>query len=290
MLITDAQVHMYAAETPERPRPHEGRGSPPAKHARSFTAEEMLGAMEAVGVDRAVIVPPVWAGEEQNNAHALAAAERYPGRFAVFGRLDPYDPTSPERLEHWLATPHMLGIRMSGRWNTTPTIAADAFADPALEWYWAACERLGIPLMLLTSQHVAKLRPIAERHPNLRLIIDHLSAVLGGTTTVAESFAAFEDLVALARYPRVTVKVGNGPNQSRQAYPFSDVHPYLRRLYDAFGARRLMWEADITQLTKDTYADCLRLWQEGLPFLTAEDKDWILGGTCAEVLNWPEPA
>ena len=96
--------------------------------------------------------------------------------------------------------------------------------------------------------------------------------------------------MALARYPHVTVKVGNGPNQSREAYPFADVHPYLRRLHDAFGARRLLWEADITQLTKDTYADCLRLWQEGLPFLNAEDKDWILGGTAAEVLNWPEPA
>ena len=45
---------------------------------------------------------------------------------------------------------------------------------------------------------------------------------------------------------------------------------------------------DITQLTKNTYAECLRLWQEGLPFLSAEDKDWILGRAAAEALNWPE--
>jgi len=60
----------------------------------------MLGAMDAIGVHRAVIVPPVWVGE--NNGPALAAAEKHRGRFAVMGRIDPYDPASPDRLEYWL--------------------------------------------------------------------------------------------------------------------------------------------------------------------------------------------
>jgi predicted TIM-barrel fold metal-dependent hydrolase len=127
--------------------------------------------------------------------------------------------------------------------------------------------------------------PDCGRHPHLRLIVDHLSR-----PRPSPGFAAFDDLVALARYPRVYVKVGNGPNRSRQPYPFEDVHPYLRGIYDAFGSRRMLWEADITQLTKNTYVDCLRLWQEGLPFLSANDKDWILGRAAAEALNWPEKA
>jgi predicted TIM-barrel fold metal-dependent hydrolase len=233
-----------------------------------------------------VIVPPVWAGE--NNAPALAAAANHPGRFAVMGRLDPYDPASAERLEHWLEQPGMLGIRMSGRWSSTSTPMLEALEDPALEWYWAACERLGIPLMMLTGAHPARLGPIAARLPDLALIVDHLSAQRGDT--VAEAFAAHDDLMALARHPRVYVKVGNAPDRSRQAFPFADVHPVLRGIYDAFGPRRMLWEADITQLTKNTYAECLRLWQEGLPFLAAEDRDWILGRAAAEVLNWPEPA
>lgn len=287
MSITDAQVHMYEADTAREPWPREpGRTSPPAKHAVSFTAEEMLAAMEAIGVDRAVIVPPVWAGE--NNAPALAAAAKYAGRFAVMGRFDPYDPAGPDRLERWLEQPSMLGIRMSGRWSSTTTPALEALEDPALEWYWSACERLGIPLMMLTGAHPARLRPIAERHPGLALIVDHLSAQRGDS--VAEAFAAYDDLVALARHPRVYVKVGNAPDRSRQPFPFEDTHPYLRGIYDAFGARRMLWEADITQLTKNTYAECLRLWQEGLPFLTAEDRDWILGRAAAEVLNWPDSA
>ena len=285
MLVTDAQFHMYEADTPERPWPKEpGRTGPPAKYARSFTAEVMLGAMDAIGVDRAVIVPPVWAGE--NNGPALAAAEKYRGRFAVMGRIDPYDPASPDRLEHWLEQPSMIGIRMSGRWSTTATRIDAALRDSSLEWYWSACERLGIPLMVLTQQFASRLAPIAERHPNLRLIVDHLSTQ--DSETVAGAFAAVDDLVALARHPHIYVKVGNGPNRSHQPYPFQDVHSYLRRIYDAFSPRRMLWEADITQLTKDTYGDCLRLWQEGLPFLTADDKDWILGRAAAEALNWAE--
>ena len=35
-------------------------------------------------------------------------------------------------------------------------------------------------------------------------------------------------------------------------------------------------------------SECLRLWQDDLPFLTSEDKDWILHRAVAEVLNWPE--
>jgi predicted TIM-barrel fold metal-dependent hydrolase len=285
VLITDAQVHIFEPDRPESPWPKEaGRTTPPAKHASGFSREEMLGAMEAIGVDRAVIVPPAWAGE--NNAPALAAAAKYAGRFAVMGRLDPYAADAASRLERWLEQPNMLGIRMSGRWSTSPKQIQEAFEDPGLEWYWSACERLSIPLMVLTRQFVARLAPIAQRHPNLTLIIDHLSTQEGQTPN--EAFAALDDLVALSRYPRVHVKVGNGPNRSRQAYPFEDVHRYLHSIYDAFGPRRMLWEADITQLTKNTYAECLRLWQEGLPFLSGEDKDWILGRSTAEALNWPE--
>src|SRR5579864_6383849 len=90
-VITDAQVHIFAPNTPETPWPSEpGRTSPPAKHARGFSPEEMLGAMEAIGVGRAVIVPPGWAGDENATKFALAASEKYSGKFAVMGRIDPY--------------------------------------------------------------------------------------------------------------------------------------------------------------------------------------------------------
>ena len=213
MKITDAQVHIYEPDTPEHPWPKEpGRGAPPQKHARGFSALEMLGAMEAVGVDRAVIVPPAWAGE--NNAPALAAAANYPGKFVVMGRIDPYAADSPERLERWLAQPNMRGIRMSGRWSTTGKQFYEALDDPALEWYWAACERLDIPIMILTGKYVSRLAPIAQRHPRLVMIIDHLSAQHADTVKEASgrtrkcsrlrASPAFTSRSAMRRTPRAS--------------------------------------------------------------------------------------
>lgn len=285
-MITDAQVHIYAPNTPAHPWPSQlGRGSAPWTHPNGFSAEEMLGAMEAVGVDRAVIVPPVWAGED--NSPALRAAVRYPGRFAVMGRFDPYAPDAPERLERWLDTPSMIGIRMSGRWDTVPTSAREALEDPAIEWYWETCERLGMPLAILVGASMPALLPIVQRHPRLRVIIDHSG--MRGANSLAEAFDTIPMMTELARHANVSIKMGSIPNASARDYPFADVHPYLQRIHAAFGAQRMMWESDFTQLGSRRYADCLRMWQEGVSFIADDERDWILGGTAAEVLRWPEP-
>jgi uncharacterized protein YyaL (SSP411 family) len=80
--IVDAQVHIWAESTPERPWP--------ARHAPHrpvpITAESLLADMAEAGVQRAVLVPPSWEGER--NDVCLAAAQAYPDRFAVMGRLD----------------------------------------------------------------------------------------------------------------------------------------------------------------------------------------------------------
>jgi len=85
MLIVDAQVHIWANHTPERPWPADGFGR---EHcAEALTADALIARMDEAGVDRAVIVPPSWEGER--NDLALDAARRWPDRFAVMGRLDP---------------------------------------------------------------------------------------------------------------------------------------------------------------------------------------------------------
>jgi predicted TIM-barrel fold metal-dependent hydrolase len=118
------------------------------------------------------------------------------------------------------------------------------------------------------------------------LIVDHVASV--PADTVAESFSAIDDVIALAKFPNVYVKASKEPLRSKEPYPFRDVHSVIRRVYDAYGPQRMMWGADLTTMGAIPYTDCLRLWQEGLPFLSSEDKEWILGKTAASVLNWPE--
>src|SRR5579884_1626179 len=271
MLITDAQVHLWEEARPDRPWPVEPRSRPHRPHG--FSAEEMLAEMDAAGVDRAVIVPPSWVGE--NNATALEAAARYPNRFAAMGRFDPRAPDAAEQLEGWLQQPHMLGIRMS--FHMRPF--SDWLDDGSLDWFWAACERLGIPVMILVPGIVHRAAPIAQRHPRLRLIVDHLGVPL--QLRGAEAFAGLDTLLALAACPRLYVKVSSAPNFSNEAYAYRDLDGYLRRLYDAFGAKRLLWGADITRL-RGSYRECLDHVREGLDFLRADDREWLLGRAAAE--------
>jgi len=278
MLVSDAQIHLWENERPDRPWPKDGRSTP--HRPNGFTAEQMLAEMDPVGVDRAVIVPPSWIGE--TNAYALEAAAQYPGRFAVMGRFDPEDPSFISQLPTWLDQPHMLGIRIT---FNTPTFTAgldSGMFDPM----WAGAERYGIPVMaLFAGPLITKVAPIVEKYPGLTLIIDHMARI--PASHGPEAWANLDLLLDVARYQNIWVKTSCAPTHSDEDFPYRDLHPHLKRIYEAFGARRLLWGSDITRL-KGTYEQNLKLFTEELSFLSADDKEWILGKTLAEVLKWPE--
>jgi predicted TIM-barrel fold metal-dependent hydrolase len=278
-LITDAQVHIWEVDRPDRPWPKPLRNQPQLPNG--FEAEEMIAQMDAASVDRAVIVPPTWIGE--NNSTAIEASEAYPGRFAIMGRFDPMRPDMEEALAGWLEQPHMLGIRMTFRVPPYDTWLGENAG--AIEPYWTACERNNIPVMCLAPDEAHKLAPIAERHPGLRLIVDHMAANLAAKGD--EAFAHIDGLLGLAKFDNVSVKTSSAPCFSADPFPYADIYPYLKQIYEAFGSHRMLWGADYTRLTS-TYPECLRHFQEGLDFLTAEDKEWVLGKSAAEILNWPE--
>src|SRR5712691_5471213 len=107
MRIVAAQVHVWAASTPERPWPAR---HPPHRRV-PITQDDLLREMAAADVDRVVLVPPSWEGER--NDIALAAAAVRPDRFAVMGRLDPEAPAARGAVKAWRAQPGMLGLRLT---------------------------------------------------------------------------------------------------------------------------------------------------------------------------------
>lgn len=285
MPIIDSQIHLWEAHRPDRPWPEESIATPVfvavkgarAHRAEPMLAEEMIAEMDRAGVDRAIIVPPSPVGDE--NLTALEAAARYPDRFAIMGRFNPEAPDARARLEAWLAQPGMLGIRMTfhkPQWQSW-------LDGEALDWYWGGCERLGIPLMLFVPNFVEKAGALAQRYPRLRMILDHMARDSGLRDDAC--FADLDKLLALRRFPNVSVKVSALPCYSTQPYPFANLTPYLARIFEAFGAQRLMWGSDITRLPC-SYRESLDHFRNDLAFLGEEDKEWVLGRTAEEWLGW----
>ena len=126
MRIVDSQVHIWGADTPERPWPARAH----AHREEAFGAGELLRAMDAAGVERVVIVPPSWEGDR--NDLALAAAEAHPRRFAVMGRFDAEAPGASELLAGWKRQPGMLGLRFA--FHTS--LLRQPFIDGRFDWVW----------------------------------------------------------------------------------------------------------------------------------------------------------
>ena len=278
MLVTDAQVHLWPSEDPAQPWRKLSR---PPHRPNGFSGEEMLAEMDAAGVDRAVIVPPTWAGD--SNDWALDLAAKYPSRFAVVGRFDAKAADAKVQLKTWLSQKHMLGVRMS--FHVKPFV--DWLDDGSLDWFWAECDSLALPVMALVPGLADRLTPVLERHKALKLVIPHMACPLDAKGK--DAFAGIGKLLALARYPNVTIMVSSAPCFSGEAYPFRDLHGPLRQIYDCYGPRRMLWGADLSRLTS-TYKECLDHFRYELDFLSAEDREWILGRSLAEALNWPANA
>jgi L-fuconolactonase len=277
MLIADAQVHIWAASTPERPWP--ARHKP--HRDEPFGKDEVLKEMDAAGVNRVVIVPPSWEGDR--NDVALAAARAHPDRFAVMGRIDPEAPGAREMLPKWRRQSGMLGLRFTFH---RPGLR-EPLTEGRLDWLWGEAEKHGIPVMVLVSHALVPLvDKIAERNPGLKLVMDHCA--LTGGKDEQEAFREFDRLLAIAKRTNVAAKASALPCFTTDTYPYRRLRPYIRKVYDAFGPKRMFWGTDLSRLPC-TYRQGVTMFTEELPWLTATDKEWIMGRGLCEWLGWKIP-
>jgi predicted TIM-barrel fold metal-dependent hydrolase len=274
--IVDAQVHLWKANTPDRPWPPNTVPQLP----EPFSYEKLVPMMDEAGVERVVIVPPSWEGDRID--YALEARSKYPTRFGIMGRIPLADPKSAELLPKWKEQPGMLGIRVS--FNGPGQVAW--LANGTADWFWPAAEKAGIPVMFLSPANMAPFAAIAEKHPQLRLIIDHMGLSID-IAKAGKREEAVAQAAALAKYSNVSVKLSSAPTYSFDPYPYRDMTPFIRRLYDAFGPQRCHWGTDMTNsFATATYRQRITHFTEELQFLSEDDKDWIMGRAIMARLNW----
>src|SRR6185295_2181870 len=191
------------------------------------------------------------------------------------------DPASARRLPTWRQQPGVYGIRLNiagpqAAWLTNGTA----------DWFWPAAERAGIPVMFLTAGQTSLFGAIAERHPQLALIVDHMGVASDALRSRGLA-ALIGDTATLAKYPNVSVKLSASPLMSTQPSPFRDMTEHIHRLFDAYGPRRSYWGTDITNsFAKATYRQRITHFTEELPFLSEDDKDWVMGRALLARLGW----
>ena len=271
MLIVDAQVHIWANNKPTNPG---------HRQIDTFSKDDLLQEMDEAGVDAAVIHPPGW--DPNSNELAIEAARQHPNRLSILGNFPLDRPESRALIAGWKSQPGMLGLRFTfnqPHQRNWPT-------DGTIDWVWPAAEQAGIPIALAAARFLPVVGQIAARHPGLRLIIDHLGRT-GGTKDEA-AFANLPELLALAQYPNVAIKATGAPSYSSASYPFRNIQPYLRQIYDAFGPERMFWGTDITRMPC-SWKQCVTFFTEELSWLTEADKELIMGRAFCTWCDWQLP-
>jgi len=275
MQIVDAQIHLWGTGLPSN-----------LSHwqVTHFTPEEAILLMDEGGVHAAVIHPPGW--DPGSTEMALKAVQDYPGRFAIMGSLPLDRPDTRERIARWREQPGMLGLRYTFLHDPARTWLADGTID----WLWSAAEKADVPIAMLATDSLRDIARIAERHPGLRLTIDHLGG-RGGLTTLKDAAAMthMPELVALAKFPNVAVKATGAPGYSSESYPFPGMHTWLRQIYDAFGPNRMFWGTDISKMPC-SWRQCVTMFTEALPWLSEQDKTLIMGDALCAWWNWNRSA
>ena len=274
MLIVDSQVHVWGANTPERPWPARAH----AQRDIPLGHEELLREMDAAGVHRLVIVPPSWEGDR--NDLALAAVKAHPTRFAIMGRFNPEAPNARESIKGWRDQPGMLGMRLTFH----IPVLQQPLIDGKYDWLWSEAEQQGIAMMILVPQHMVQaIDDMAARYPKLKIVMDHMALTSG--KPFDETFRDFDKLLPIAQRANVAVKASALPCYSAEPYPFTRVQAYARKVYEAFGPKRTFWGSDLSR-SPVPYRQQIDMWVNDSPWLKNEDKEWVMGRGICEWLGW----
>ena len=276
-MIVDTHVHVWEIDPPKYPV------GPTAPNWKALpdepgTADELLEEMDAQGVDWTVLVQTSWS--TWDNGYIADSVARFPTRFIGHGLIDPQDPNNAEQVRYWVKERGLAGFRFHPMYYPDEKVLVVERNEPLWEEISALDAVIQFHLRAEFADQVAK---VARRYPHLTLILDHM-----GYPNLEENAESFQPIVDLARHGNVFLKLSDVAGRSKQAFPYEDVHPFIRKLLNAFGAERTMWGTGYpghhrTKHSWPTLEQELRLIREGLPFLTERDRELILGGTAAEI-------
>jgi L-fuconolactonase len=275
MPIIDSQVHAYEANTPKRPWATVPNWPP------HVTGEEMVAAMDKVGVDGAIFIS-AFSMYRYDASYAVEVARAHPNRMAIVKPVDPDNPAVDEVITEWKKRPGTVGIRIM----LTKENKRDP-KDPGLDRIARSAVRHDFPVNVLCWDNLDAGTTLIDRHPDTRFILDHLGILQPRVPSApAEPWADLPKVLDLAKRKNVVIKVSGACTLSKKPYPFDDIWDPLARVFDAWGFERCLWGTDWTRaFAVVNYEQAVKPFFETKRLSEAE-RAMLMGGACAKAYGW----
>ena len=273
-LTIDSQVHSYERNSPARPWVGFLQGP------EEVTGEQMVAAMDSVGVDGALLVSP-FSMYGYDPSYALEVHGKYPGKFGVIRPFDPESSSITSEIEDWAATPGVVGARIMLR---PPSLPAD---HSGLNEILSSSARSGLPVNMMCSGNLEVFGDLARKNPNTQLVIDHVGLDQPHIPPAPENtFSDLNSVVELASLDNVAIKISGACTLSQNSFPYQDIWEPLGELFRAYGFERCMWGTDWTRavelLTYEQGVEAFRVTDS----LSDEERAELMGGSLTKIYHW----
>ena len=255
---------------------------------RTFGFADFQPLAAAAGVDQAVLVQADDSATDTEAMFEVAAAHREIAGVVAWVPLD-RPGEAAKRLDDLAARPAFAGIRTLIHDQADP----DWLLRPDVGEGLALLEQRGVPfdVIAVLPRHLSHVPVLSERHPELRMVLDHLAhPPLGGASTGA-SMGEWRALIsAAARNPRVFAKV-SGLYPPGSSWTSADLEEIAEFAFGLFGPERLMFGSDwpVAELSGG-YAKVRTELSRLFAQLPPAGREAVLGGTAARfyALRAPE--
>ena len=270
----DSQVHSYERNSSARPWVGFLQGPD------EVTGDNMVEAMDAVGVDGALLVSP-FSLYGYDASYALEVYATHPSRFGLIKPFNPRSESVADEIATWAETPGVVGARLM---LGSSSFEAD---DPGLNRILAAGAQAGIPVNVMCSGNLPLLRELAIRHPNTQLVVDHVDLTQPHVPPAPpEPFSDLANVISLAACDNVAIKISGACTLSHQPFPYPDIWEPLSKIFDAFGFERCMWGTDWTRAVE------LLSYKQGVEAfrvtgcLSDSQRSGLMGGSLMKIYDW----
>lgn len=182
--------------------------------------------------------------------------------------------------------------------TTSGTLRDRDLLHPNARPVWKKAADLNIAIQAHIQPYFApQIEQLGRQFPATRIIVDHFGhAGVGGALKTAKGWAhakaelgyndpkEFDQVLRLAKLPQVILKVSGLQYSSRAPFPHTDIRPYARRAFEAFGPDRMVWGSFGSTLA--SFREKVQIFAANFDFLTAADRAKIRGLTAKRLYGF----